>query len=81
MTSILACSVDTRRYDRVEKGILLGALPMKKVVPDMKKEGVTHVLNMVAEWGGPTRYLPFPFVAPLQTVHMFSLTGVGISCF
>ena len=33
--------------------VICGALPRAKLVPKLKEEGVTHVVNMVAEWGGP----------------------------
>jgi hypothetical protein len=33
--------------------VICGALPRAKLVPKLKEEGVTHVINMVAEWGGP----------------------------
>eukprot|EP00290_Baffinella_frigidus_P006786 CAMPEP_0180136684 /NCGR_PEP_ID=MMETSP0986-20121125/11682_1 /TAXON_ID=697907 /ORGANISM="non described non described, Strain CCMP2293" /LENGTH=176 /DNA_ID=CAMNT_0022077839 /DNA_START=63 /DNA_END=593 /DNA_ORIENTATION=- len=42
-------------FDRVDDHVLLGALPYAKLVPKLKDEGVTHVLNMVAEWGGPVK--------------------------
>jgi len=42
-------------YDRVQPNIILGALPYAKIVPKLKEEGVTDVLNMVAEWEGPVR--------------------------
>lgn len=42
-------------YDRVQPQIICGALPRAKLVPKLKEEGVTHVVNMVAEYGGPTR--------------------------
>ncbi len=33
----------------------MNSTPYIHAVPKMKQEGVTHVLNMVAEWGGPER--------------------------
>lgn len=42
-------------YDSIHPNIVLGALPYAKLVPKLKEEGVTHVLNMVAEWEGPVK--------------------------
>jgi len=35
--------------------VICGALPRPKLVPKLKEEGVTHVVNMVAEYGGPVK--------------------------
>jgi len=42
-------------YDRVQPQVICGALPRPKLVPKLKEEGVTHVVNMVAEYGGPVK--------------------------
>mmetsp|Transcript_9921 Transcript_9921/g.21209 ORF Transcript_9921/g.21209 Transcript_9921/m.21209 type:complete len:303 (-) Transcript_9921:60-968(-) len=42
-------------YDTIVPGLVCGALPYEALVPEMRAKGVTHVLNMVAEWGGPQR--------------------------
>lgn len=42
-------------YDRVQPRIICGALPRAHLVPKLKEEGVTHVVNMVAEYGGPVK--------------------------
>jgi len=42
-------------YDRITDKVICGALPYSKLVPKLREEGVTHVVNMVAEWGGPEK--------------------------
>jgi len=42
-------------YDRVQPQIICGALPRAGLVPKLKEEGVTHVVNMVAEYSGPSK--------------------------
>ncbi|EKX37940.1 hypothetical protein GUITHDRAFT_144625 [Guillardia theta CCMP2712] len=64
--AILAKSYEKRNwYDRITDKVICGALPYSKLVPklpdltarlvQLREEGVTHVVNMVAEWGGPEK--------------------------
>lgn len=45
------------RYDNYRKItdlLYLGSLPFASDVAALKRQGITHVVNMCAEWSGPT---------------------------
>lgn len=46
----------TRWYDEVAPGLVLGALPDAALARHLADEGVTAVVNMVAEWEGPVAF-------------------------
>jgi atypical dual specificity phosphatase len=52
MMTRLGCHV---WWDKIDDNIILGALPLSWHVPLLKAEGVTHVINMCAEYAGPGR--------------------------
>ena len=53
VTSLAPTTCALRRTTAVHVQLICGALPRAKLVPKLKEEGVTHVVNMVAEYGGP----------------------------
>ncbi len=42
-------------WDRVDEHVILGALPFRRDVAKLKREGVTGVVNMCEEYPGPKR--------------------------
>lgn len=53
----LLCLISSRRqwWNVVDRGVILGALPIGRHVPRLKALGVTCVINLCEEWSGPTR--------------------------
>jgi atypical dual specificity phosphatase len=42
-----------RRYDRIDKNLLVGGLPFASDIPQFKAEGVTGIVNTCEEYAGP----------------------------
>jgi atypical dual specificity phosphatase len=54
-------------WDRIDDHVLLGALPLKKMVPELVAEGVKGVINCCEEYAGP---LSLYDEAGIQQLHL-----------